>query len=137
MSAERRAYLIRLAGTPNLSVSRLELAEVLAELTRVEQERDELELGFDLQWEADQRAIAQWQAANPGNDLVWPDRTKLGMWLMERILDLEAQVARLRAERAKYECANQCSGCGGDVYERKTYLDEHDDGCHHGCPHHE
>lgn len=41
-----------------------------------------LENLFDLQWEADQRAIKLWQAAHPGNDLVWPDRCDMVVWLM-------------------------------------------------------
>lgn len=39
---------------------------------------------FDLYWKANQRAIKAWQAAHPGNDLVWPDTAKMVEWLMER-----------------------------------------------------
>jgi hypothetical protein len=39
-------------------------------------ERDDLQRIFDLEWKADQRAIKRWQAAHPGNDLVWPDRAQ-------------------------------------------------------------
>lgn len=44
----------------------------------------ELERTFDLQWRRDQDAIKRWQKANPGNDLVWPDRGKLLDWLMDK-----------------------------------------------------
>lgn len=43
---------------------------------------DELRAMFDKSWQADMRAIMAWQAANPGNDLVWPDRFKLISWLL-------------------------------------------------------
>jgi hypothetical protein len=48
----------------------------------VTEDRDSLQRTFDLQWKADQRAIKGWQEANPGNDLVWPDRCCMVMWLM-------------------------------------------------------
>lgn len=48
-------------------------------------ERDELQQTFDLQWKADQRAIKRWQEAHPGNDLVWPDRADMVVWLMEKL----------------------------------------------------
>lgn len=47
-------------------------------------ELDELQRTFDLQWKADQRAIKCWQEAHPGNDLVWPDRADMVVWLMEK-----------------------------------------------------
>ena len=54
------------------------------------QERvEELERLFDLHWKASQRAIKMWQAANPGNDHVWPDAADLCVWLMDRIVEGE------------------------------------------------
>ena len=50
-----------------------------------EQELIELRALFDMQWEAGQRAIKRWQEAHPGNDLVWPDRADLIVWLMEEL----------------------------------------------------
>lgn len=47
----------------------------------------ELQQVFDMQWEAAQRAIKRWQAAHPGNDMVWPDGADLLVWLMERLED--------------------------------------------------
>jgi hypothetical protein len=47
-------------------------------------ENADLQAAFDLQWAADQRARELWCAAHPGNDLVWPDRARLVLWLMER-----------------------------------------------------
>lgn len=48
------------------------------------EERDELDQLFDLQWKADRRAVKRWQEAHPGNDLVWPDRADMVVWLMEQ-----------------------------------------------------
>jgi hypothetical protein len=45
-------------------------------------QRDELQDSFDMRWKADMRAIKKWQAANQGNDLVWPDHADLVVWLM-------------------------------------------------------
>lgn len=47
---------------------------------------DNKEMGqvFDARWDATQRAIKRWQAANPGNDLTWPDHADLVVWLMDR-----------------------------------------------------
>jgi hypothetical protein len=59
----------------------------------------ELQRTFDLRWDADMRAIKRWQAANPGNDLVWPDRADLVVWLLER--DAE-RAAKLKEELQRY-----------------------------------
>lgn len=40
------------------------------------------ESSFSLRWDADMRAIKRWQAANPGNDLTWPDHADLVVWLL-------------------------------------------------------
>lgn len=56
-----------------------------ANVKEANDERDELEQLFKLQWEADQRAVKRWQATHPGNDLVWPDRTDMVVWLMEQL----------------------------------------------------
>jgi hypothetical protein len=54
-----------------------DLKEAAAEL------RDMQQL-FDLQWEADMRAVKRWREAHPGNDLVLPDRANMVVWLMEQ-----------------------------------------------------
>lgn len=69
---------------------------LLAALERAEAERDELQDVFDRSWNADMRAIKAWQAANPGNDLVWPDRTALVSWLLAERDAARAEAARLR-----------------------------------------
>lgn len=45
----------------------------------------ELEALFDTAWQADQRAIKRWREANPGNDLVSPDRADMVVWLMDEL----------------------------------------------------
>jgi hypothetical protein len=45
----------------------------------------ELQATFDLRWQADQRAIKKWQAAHPGNELVWPDHADMVVWLLEQL----------------------------------------------------
>ena len=46
---------------------------------------DEYEAALNLRWDADQRAIKRWQAAHPGNDLVWPDHADMVVWLLEQL----------------------------------------------------
>jgi hypothetical protein len=69
---DRIAALLDEAGTTMKEL--LEPASRAAELQRT----------FDLRWDADMRAIKRWQAVNPGNDLVWPDRADLVVWLLDR-----------------------------------------------------
>lgn len=61
---------------------RLDLAEAAEDL----QQHD---FSFDLRWRADMRAIKRWQAANPGNDLTWPDHADLVVWLLGELDRLE------------------------------------------------
>ena len=46
---------------------------------------EELGFTFDLRWKADMRAIKRWQAAHPGNDLVWPDHADMVVWLLGEV----------------------------------------------------
>ncbi len=69
-----------------------EVAKLIAERDELKQERDELQATFDLRWKADMRAIKRWQAAHPGNELVWPDHADMVVWLLEQVEELEAKV---------------------------------------------
>ncbi|MBO9624121.1 MAG: hypothetical protein J7500_15545 [Sphingomonas sp.] len=71
-AAQAQGEIARLSGEEGLAIYKA--AERAAELQRT----------FDLQWDADMRAVQRWRAANPGNDLVLPDRGKLTEWLLER-----------------------------------------------------
>ncbi len=77
--AERTILAMEKAGYPAVAGTMRELAAAIARLAR---ERDDLQASFDLRWNADQRAIAAWQTAHPGNDLVWPGHSDLCVWLM-------------------------------------------------------
>jgi hypothetical protein len=59
--------------------------KVMKLINDAEKEHDALRQTFDLQWQADQRAILKWQAAHPGNELVWPDRQELTSWLLGKM----------------------------------------------------
>lgn len=48
------------------------------------EEIDQHNRSFDLYRDASRRATKRWQAAHPGNDLVWPDTADLIVWLMEQ-----------------------------------------------------
>lgn len=56
-----------------------------ARVNKAIEESDELEALFDMQWEADQRAVKRWRAAHPDNDMVLPDRADMVVWLMEQL----------------------------------------------------
>lgn len=73
------------------------------ELSLAEKEKQNSEAfqrTFDLRWKADMRAIKRWQAAHPGNDMVWPDRADMVVWLLD---EMEKCVGEKKAaeERAK------------------------------------
>ena len=70
----------------------------LSETEALQKELKELQSTFDLQWKANQRGIKAWQAANPGNDLVWPDQAKLVQWLIERAESAEREVRQLKSD---------------------------------------
>lgn len=65
-------------GHPGYGLTKTEAKEILESI-------DDNERLFDLRWKADMRAIKRWQAAHPGNDLVWPDHADLCVWLMEQL----------------------------------------------------
>lgn len=75
----------------------MQAAQVEANLRREFKETaDSLQQTFDLQWEADMRAVARWRAAHPGNELVLPDRANMVVWLLE-------EHDRLIADRDAYK----------------------------------
>ena len=65
----------------------------------------DLERLFNHRWDADMRAIKMWQAAHPGNDLVWPDHAEMVVWLL-------GAVSRQReALKAAFAFLNPRPGC--------------------------
>lgn len=68
---------------PDLLTVRLE-----RELVEAREERDELQRVLDLKYAADMRAIKRWQTrpgAEPGDELTWPDRADMVVWLLEQL----------------------------------------------------
>jgi len=55
------------------------------ENSKLHKELSDFQASFNLQWQAGQRAIKEWQRTHPGNDLVWPDQADLCVWLMEEV----------------------------------------------------
>lgn len=82
-----------------------QLQTLLSAVEQAQKERDELQATFDLRWEADMRAIKRWQEANPGNDLTWPDRADMVVWLLE-----QAQGMR-RAANSVLQAYDANTGC--------------------------
>lgn len=75
-------------------------------------EKQELERIFDLQWEADMRAVEAWRAESPGRDLTLPDRSEMTRWLLSRALAAEAQVERMREALHKIAFVKGVSNVG-------------------------
>lgn len=70
----------------------------------------ELQAIFDLRYAADMRAIKLWQAAHPGNDLVWPDHADhadLVVWLLE--------------DRDRRKQCDICSGWFEELADHRQY----------------
>lgn len=97
-----RARLI----TPNELIAEIEAADrqspaekvdefqkLRDELAQAKEDAESLQFTFDLQWEADMRAVKRWREAHPGNDLVLPDRCNMVVWLMEEYAKLRSQPA--------------------------------------------
>jgi hypothetical protein len=72
---EGRACKLRLRQQAHLNAA--------ATLRALLDERDAQERMLSAIWNADAKAIKAWQDANPGNDLVWPDRKKRVAWLLD------------------------------------------------------
>ena len=56
-----------------------------ADVRYLEKEYLDLQMSFNLRWEADQRAIQRWRYAHPGCELMCPDHADLCVWLMEQL----------------------------------------------------
>lgn len=62
-----------------------DLRRLLIEFDELEEQAEEACELQDLFEQRCNRAIELWQAAHPGNEDVWPDRTDLVLWLLERL----------------------------------------------------
>lgn len=81
------------AGARALVLENARLREELAEITVL----------FDLQAEADRRAVSAWKKAHPDKFLTSPDRCDMVVWLME-------EFAKVRAERDQLRDVPQTPG---------------------------
>ncbi|MHC2399163.1 hypothetical protein ACVMGC_003707 [Bradyrhizobium barranii subsp. barranii] len=76
-----------------------ELEMLRLALAAAKEETAELQDIFDLQWEADMRGGRRWREANPGNELVLPDRANLVVWLLGLVERSAAHPGSLEGER--------------------------------------
>jgi hypothetical protein len=76
-----------------------ELTAEVERLTAVEAEHTELSKLFAMQFDADVRAVKEWRDKNPGNDLVWPDSSRLAVWALEQRDAGAAEAANSAAQR--------------------------------------
>jgi hypothetical protein len=68
-----------------LSLGANKAADALSDAVATLESAADLRRTFDLRWDADQRAIKLWQDAHPGNDVVWPDRCDMVVWLLDQL----------------------------------------------------
>src|SRR5438477_8321616 len=72
-------------GTDRPVVNLVDAEFIATRLDMYRKQAADYERTFNLQWDADQRAIKQWQEAHPGNDMVWPDRCNMVAWLLDKL----------------------------------------------------
>lgn len=68
---------------------RFELYQATQRAEKAEAALAEKQELFDRLWEADMRGIKMWQEANPGNDLVLPDRAQHVAWVLDHVAKLD------------------------------------------------
>ena len=88
---------VAVAVDKRLETQAARIVELEKDLEGAKEDRDELQAVFNQCLESDQRAIKTWQEAHPGKDLVWPDRTKVTVWLLEKGNAASARIAELEA----------------------------------------
>lgn len=71
------------------------IADYKQRIAELEGEIAEQQSSFELRWDADMRAIQQWQEAT-GKELQLPNHTDLCVWLMRQLDNAQAELARLR-----------------------------------------
>lgn len=77
-----------------------------AKLNRLKAANDEHEALFNMQWDADQRAIKMWHEAG-GDELVWPDSADLTVWLLEQLRDANGEIEALKQDmESMYDSVN-------------------------------
>lgn len=64
---------------------------------KLKADNKEMGYSFDVRWGASRRATERWQAANPGNDLTWPDHADVVVWCLDQLATAETRVKSLEA----------------------------------------
>lgn len=111
---ERRLAEIRALyqiGIPNLPGPASSISFLLRLLDEGRDELVDLQRTFDLQWAADQRAIKLWQEAHPGNDMVWPDRCNMVVWLLDELARLRQPAPSMGTIACKHGTIGYCPDC--------------------------
>ena len=67
-----------------------------SELERLRDEIKGWESSFNMYWNAQQRGIAKWRAANPGNNSILPDSGDLMEWVLGEWDKAKLEIAGLR-----------------------------------------
>jgi len=87
---------------------------------------DNKELGhsFDMRWGASRRATERWQAANPGNDLTWPDHADLVAWCLDQVSAIREAAKALTDPDCHYDGSTIVIRCEshGDAMKRMREL---------------
>ena len=89
-AAQEKLAVLTYLPAPDEAIS-VRVRALESALDLMTKDRDDLQSSADLRWKCDMRAIKAWQAAHPGNDLVWPDHADLCVWLMEQLTDEKAR----------------------------------------------
>lgn len=102
---------------------RSETAAAIARAEKAEAERDEIQAVFDRQRDAAMRGIKAWQAANPGNDNVWPDRANHMEWALGEVARLQSvieAVDRYLCPLAVYPAVRAALDALGKLYRQEN-----------------
>jgi hypothetical protein len=101
--AKLRAEAANSAAQRDEAVLRATKAE--DRLRALEADLAELDAVFDLQWQADMRAVTEWRRKKPGNDLVLPDGCSLAVWALQQLDEARAELARRDAAERNHTAA--------------------------------
>jgi hypothetical protein len=94
--------------------------EAADEIERLTAEDQDLQALFELQRQADQRAVKRWKEAHQDLDHVWPDRADMVVWLMEQ------HAASPDYERGRRDLAREVFALHEDTVEKYHEVAERD-----------
>jgi hypothetical protein len=76
----------------------IEMRRLVKEKEAADKELADVQASLELQHKSNDRARTMWQSAQPDQQLTWPDRTKMLMWLLDQYAAAEAKVRELDDE---------------------------------------